>query len=75
MIGSFASGATAPRWLKIEFKLITPIPITETYFEINLSSTNASLVAKNGTKKYSTTMDKLITSTQILVFEVSKQLY
>ena len=25
-----------------EFKLITPRPITETYFETNLSSTNAS---------------------------------
>ena len=35
------------------------------------SSTNASLVAKNRTKNYSTIVDKIITSGWILVFEVS----
>ena len=34
------------------------------------SDANASLVAKNGTKKYPTTFDKIITNGQILVFEV-----
>ena len=37
------------------------------------SGTTASLVAKNGTKKtYSTTVDRIVTSRNILLFEVSK---
>ena len=40
------------------------------------SGANAFLVAKTLTKKnYSTTVDKIITSEQILVFELSKQLF
>ena len=35
----------------MEFNMITPEPIAETYFETNLSSANASLVAKNRTRK------------------------
>ena len=64
MMVSIASGATASLVAKhinlyqqfkklqgsnLEFKLITPQPITETYLETKLSSANTSLVAKNWT--------------------------
>ena len=40
--------------------------------ETFLSGANAFFVAKNGTKKYSDIVDKIITGGHILVFEVSK---
>ena len=38
------------------------------------SGADASLVAKNKTKIFSTTIDKIITSGEILVFDMSKGL-
>ena len=89
MIGSFASGNTTSLVAKNETKKSSQLfkdrfwcssCLNDCIEVANIigsftSSATASLVAKNETKNYSTTVDKMITSDQILVFEVSKWPY